>query len=134
MTTVETLQHWLAAINHHNVDALTALMTEDIVFTDSLGNRVKGASSLEQGWRSYFTLCPDYWVRGDQVMTEGDTLLVSGEAGGTIDGVSWKIPAAWRAIIRDGRVAEWQVFADNTPVYKILAKRRRATHSEEHVA
>ena len=90
---------------------------------------------MEKGWRSYFTLCPDYWVRGDQVMTEGDTLLVSGEAGGTIDGVPWKIPAAWRAIIRDDRVAEWQVFADNTPVYKILAKRRGAAQdSEEHVA
>lgn len=29
----------------------------------------------------------------------------------------------WRAVIRDGSVVEWQVFADNEPVYEILAKR-----------
>ena len=57
-------------------------------------------------------------------MTEGDTMLLAGEAGGTIDGEAWRIPAAWKVVIRGGRVAEWQVFADNKPVYEILGKRR----------
>jgi ketosteroid isomerase-like protein len=47
------------------------------------------------------------------------------EAGGTIDGVSWRTPAAWKAVIRDGKVVEWRVFADNKPVYEILARRQR---------
>lgn len=46
-----------------------------------------------------------------------------GEAGGSIDDVAWRTPAAWKAMIRDGKVTEWRVFADNKPVYEILAKR-----------
>jgi hypothetical protein len=99
-------------------------MATQFVFVDSLGNRVEGAESMEAGWRGYFAMCPDFWIRDNRVMSDADTLLVAGEAGGTIDGVAWRIPAAWRAVIRDGSVVEWQVFGDNQPVYEILAKRK----------
>ena len=79
----EILRQWLAAINGHDVSALTALMAADHVFVDSLGNRVNGAKSMEAGWRGYFAMCPDYWIRGDHAMAEGETMLVAGEAGGT---------------------------------------------------
>jgi ketosteroid isomerase-like protein len=124
MTCAEILKQWLAAINGHDLGAVVALMSAHHVFVDSLGNRVKGSSSMEAGWRGYFAMCPDYWIRADHVMAEGDTVLISGEAGGTINTASWRTPAAWRAVIRDGRVAEWQVFADNKPVYEILSKRQ----------
>jgi ketosteroid isomerase-like protein len=58
-------------------------------------------------------------------MAADDTVLAAGEAGGTIDGESWRTPAAWKAVIRDGRVVEWHVFADNKPVYEILGERRQ---------
>lgn len=80
---------------------------------------------MEAGWRGYFAMCPDYWIRTDRVMAEGDTALAVGEAGGTIDGVAWRTPAAWMATVREGKVAEWRVFADNKPVYEILARRQR---------
>jgi hypothetical protein len=99
-------------------------MAADHVFVDSLGNRVDGAKSMEAGWQGYFAMCPDYWIRGDHAMAEGETMLMAGEAGGTIDGEAWRTPAAWKVVIRDGRVVEWQVFADNKPVYEILGRRR----------
>jgi ketosteroid isomerase-like protein len=116
-------KQWIAAINGHDVSALAVLMAADFAFIDSLGNRMAGARSMEAGWRGYFAMCPDYWIRADQQMGNGDTLLVAGEAGGTIDGEPWRTPAAWKVIIRDGLVAEWQVFADNKPVYEILGRR-----------
>ena len=85
----ETFQQFATAINSHNVEGLTALMTPDHVFVDSVRNRAHGAASMEFGWRSYFTMCP-----------------------------------AWKAVIRDGTVLEWRVFADNKPVYEILARRK----------
>jgi ketosteroid isomerase-like protein len=118
------LEQWLAAINHHDVTALTGLMAEDHVFIDSLGNRVNGARFMEAGWRGYFAMCPDYWIRADHAMSDGEVTLVAGEAGGSIAGESWRTPAAWKMVIRDRKVAEWQVFADNKPVYEILARRR----------
>jgi ketosteroid isomerase-like protein len=124
MNAAETLKQWLDAINAHDVGALTALMAVDHVFVDSLGNRVDSARSMEAGWRGYFAMCPDYWIRGDRAMAEGDTMLVAGEAGGTIDGEPWRTPAAWKVVIRDGSIAEWRVFADNKPVYEILRRRQ----------
>ena len=100
-------------------------MTADHLFVDSQGNRVQGAPSMEAGWRAYFAMCPDYWIRADHAIAEGDVVLAVGEAGGTIDGVSWRIPAAWQGLVRGGKLAEWRVFADNKPVYEILAKRRQ---------
>jgi ketosteroid isomerase-like protein len=119
----EILQQWLTAINVGDVATLTALMASAFVFVDSLGNQVQGAAKMAAGWQAYFAMCPDYWVRADHVMGDAATLLLSGEAGGTIDGVAWKIPSAWSAIIRHGKIWEWRVFADNKPVYEILAKR-----------
>jgi ketosteroid isomerase-like protein len=124
MHSVEALTQFVEAINRHDAKALVALMTVDHLFVDSLGNVVRGASTMEAGWAGYFSMCPDYWIRTDEVMEEAGVVLAAGEAGGTIDGEPWRTPAAWKAVIRDDKVAEWRVFADNKPVYEILARRR----------
>ncbi len=121
----ETFKQFVIAINNHDVESLMALMTTDHVFVDSAGNRVHSASSMEAGWRTYFAMCPNYWIQTDCVIAENGVVLAAGEARGTIDGASWWTPAAWMAVIRDGKVMEWRVFADNKPVYEILGRRQR---------
>ncbi len=121
----EIFQEFVTTINRHDVSALVALMTTDHVLVDSVGNRAHGTASLESAWRSYFAMCPDYWIRADHAMAESGVVLAAGEAGGTTNGVAWRTPAAWKAVIRDGKVAEWRVFADNKPIYEILASRQR---------
>jgi len=32
----------------------------------------------------------------------------------------WEVPAAWKAMVQEGCVAEWRVFADNWPAGKIM--------------
>ena len=123
VTTGNTLNQWLAAINGHDLGALASLMAKDFMFVDSLGNRVDGAGAMAAGWKAYFAMCPDFWLHADQIMAEDETILMVGETGGTIDGARWCIPAAWKAVIRNGSVIEWRVFADNKPVYEILARR-----------
>ena len=119
----EVFTLFVTAINRHDVQALTGLMAPGHIFIDSLGRRVEGAVSMEAGWRGYFAMCPDYWIRTDKVMARDGVVLAVGQAGGSIDKLAWQTPAAWKATIRDGAVAEWQVFADNKPVYDILSKR-----------
>lgn len=65
-----------------------------------------------------------------------DAVVGVGTAGGTIsaDGQllarnRWKIPAAWRAVIERGKVKEFRVYADNKPVYDILARLGTNTQS-----
>jgi len=122
MSAAGTFQQFVAAINCHDVSSLVALMTSDHVFVDGLGNRIEGASRMEAGWRLYFEMCPDYRIETEHVVADGPTVLAAGHAGGTIRRIEWRIPAAWLAVVRDGKVQEWRVYADNKPVYEILAR------------
>lgn len=128
---VETVRAFFEAINAHDPDKLAELMTEDHVFTDSLGAALGGRENLRVRWRSYFAFCPDYRVSHAAIFYAGETVAAFGSAGGTIrvNGQmpaenKWRIPAAWRVIVQDGRIREFQVYADNKPVYDILAKSR----------
>lgn len=122
---IEVFHRFVTAINDQNVSAIACLLASDHVFVDALGNRIQGASAMEGAWRGYFTMCPDYWIRPEHMLPQDDLVLAAGEAGGTVDGQSWRTPAAWKAVIRGGQVAEWHVFADNKPVYEILARRQK---------
>lgn len=78
----EIAQKFVEAINTHDTDGLTKLMSSDHVFVDSLGNRTP-ASAMRSGWQGYFTMVPDYWIKVDQIVSAGDAVLLCGSAGGT---------------------------------------------------
>jgi len=129
MDPVETVLHFLEGINQRDADKLAEWMTEDHVFIDSLGNAVRGREQMRSGWRGYYAFCPDYWVSHEELFANGNRVAVFGAAGGTIAiGVKllpenkWRTPAAWFAVVENGMVKEWRVYADNKPVYDIMAK------------
>jgi ketosteroid isomerase-like protein len=116
-------------INARNPEAICALMTTDGEFIDSLDNRIQGTEKLRAAWEGYFRMVPDYSISHSEIFADGDTVAVFGSAQGTFsrDGQIrkedfWKTPAAWRAVVRDGRIAVWQVFADNEPIRAIMRK------------
>jgi ketosteroid isomerase-like protein len=118
-------------INCHDVAGLVALMTEDHRFVDGLGQEVQGREQMEQEWRGYFAWFPDYSIRVDNALSNGNVVALLGAAQGTYAtnrnaplGNHWEIPAAWKAVIRNERVAEWRVYADNEPVWKIMGVKR----------
>lgn len=115
-------------INRHDVDAILALVSDDHLLVDALGREVRGRDRLRDAWSGYFALFPDYRIVIEDHMQSGLVVGLFGSASGTlsVDGVlapsgRWKIPAAWRAVVRDGRIERWQVCADNEPVRKVLA-------------
>ncbi|MGB7759063.1 MAG: nuclear transport factor 2 family protein [Bryobacteraceae bacterium] len=129
MNPVETVRDFMDRINQRDADRLAESMTEDHVFIDSLGQAVRGREKMRAGWRGYFAFCPDYRVSCDKILADGDVVAVFGSAGGTIAAGGqlppengWYIPAAWQAIVENGLVKEWRVYADNKPVYDIMAK------------
>jgi len=133
MNPVETVLEFLNRINQRDVEKLAELMTEDHVFIDSLGQSVGGREKMRAGWRSYYTFCPDYWVSHEEILQTGNLVAVFGSAGGTIAAHGklppenrWRTPVAWLAIVEKGLVKEWRVYADNKPVYDILARQTRS--------
>jgi ketosteroid isomerase-like protein len=125
---VETVLAFLEAINSSNVDKLCALMSEDHVFVDGLGNRVEGKEAMRKGWTGYLKWFPDYRVSHDEIFANGEIVAAFGSAEGTYAKNGklpkenhWRVPAAWKAVVRNGLLAEWHVYADNQPVRKIMS-------------
>jgi hypothetical protein len=89
-----------------------------------LGSHVSGRERLEQAWAGYFFLFPDYRIEVEAAASQNTVVLACGFASAThaASNKSWRIPAAWRAIVRKEQIAEWQVYADNKPVYELLSE------------
>jgi len=126
MTPQKVAEQFVTAINKHDLERLASLMTSDHRFIDSLGTVVEGRDAMREGWTLYFGMVPDYHldVRSFFIAEDGKSeAMLVGVASGSYwsNGIkqldsSWSTPAAVRAIIRDGQVAEWQVYADNEPI------------------
>ena len=122
---------FVAAINQRSVDDLLNLMSADHVFIDGLGAHIQGKEAMRPAWHGYFRMVPDFRVTVEETYADGPVVVMIGSAGGTCSRAGeldpencWSVPAAWRAVVRDGLVAEWRVFADNEPIRRILARNR----------
>ena len=121
----ETIQAFIDCINAHDVDGLGGLMSDDHTFIDAHGNEVVGRETMVAGWRGYFAWFPDYYIEVTDAFENGGTLAMFGFAGGSFKGKpsgSWRLPAAWKAVVKEGRVALWQVFADTKIPFEIIEK------------
>jgi ketosteroid isomerase-like protein len=132
MSPAETVLRFLERINQRDADQLAELMTADHVFVDSIGQSVRGRDRMRAAWRGYYAFCPDYWVSHEAIFENGNAVAVFGAAGGTIAAQGqlppenqWRTPAAWLAVVENGLVKQWRVYADNKPVYDILARSER---------
>ena len=126
MSLQEVAEQFVAAINAHDVEGIASLMTSDHRFIDSLGAVVEGRDAMREGWKFYFTMVPDYKLNIQRCFIAQDdkaeAVLVAVASGSYWSkGIkrpnsSWSTPVALRAVIRDGQIAEWQVYADNEPI------------------
>ena len=124
---VEVVLAFMERINAADVEGICALMTEDHVFVDALGTRIQGREKMRVAWTAYFGWIPDYKVSHEEVFQKSSLVAAFGTARGTYaaDGKlrkenQWEIPAAWFAVVREGLVAQWRVYADNQPVRKLM--------------
>ena len=120
-SSVATVREFVARVNAHDPRGIVELCTPDHIFIDSLGASLSGHARIEQAWIGYFSLFPDYLVEIEALVSRDALVLLSGWASAThCRGRAWRIPGAWRALVSGLLIAEWQVFADNKPVYEIL--------------
>ena len=113
------------AINARAPDALAGLMSDDHTFIDALGHEVVGREKMRAGWRGYFEWFPDYEIEVVQIFENGEEFGLFGYASGSFKGNaarSWRLPAAWRAVLREQQVASWQVYADTRIQFEIIER------------
>lgn len=124
MDTPEIALKFVEYINAQNVDELTKLMTEDHSFTDITGSVEKGRETMRKAWSEYFTMYPQYTIYISQIFVVDTTVVLIGRTTGS----HLKLPpqkefhdtVIWTAIIKNGLVAEWQIYEDTAENKKAL--------------
>jgi predicted ester cyclase len=82
---------------------------------------------MTAGWEEYFRMFPDYKIQIESILGDKAFVAVFGSASGTYNGKRGlapenriEMPAAWKAVVENGKVKLWQVYADWTEGSRII--------------
>jgi len=124
---INVVEAFIAAINRRAPSEIFGLMTEDHTFIDSGGRVQSGRESMIAGWQEYFRMFPDYKIRVESILEDKVVVAVFGSTSGTYNGMRGlvpenriEMPAAWKAVVENGKVKLWQVYADWTEGSRII--------------
>jgi ketosteroid isomerase-like protein len=129
---LKVVRDFIESINSANIDRIYNLMSNDHVFIDSQGNKMIGNENMKKAWSGYFGLFPDYKIEITDTLKNDSMIVLLGYASGTYNtnkkssdnNNHWRIPASWKAIVIDGKIKHWQVYADNSVVIDIINKNK----------
>lgn len=130
---IRIVQAFNNAINEGDIDTLSSLMTNDHTFIDSEGTVASGVHNMTEGWKGFFAMFPDYKNNFESILQKGNMVVAIGTACGTYKGHRGlvpenriEMPAAWKAIVENEKIKEWQVFADWSRGRKIIEEDKKA--------
>lgn len=119
------------AISHADVDRMCSLMTDDHLFIDSQDNKMEGKEMMKIAWIAYFGLFPDYKIEIEELYENESSICILGYASRTYKSLQnknnnnhWRVPAAWKAVVKDNLVQHWQVYTDNLIVVEIINRNK----------
>lgn len=105
-----TVLQFNKAINRQDIEALSALMSDDHTFIDSDDVTHSGKETMVEGWDDFFNAYPDYRNHFSMVESRYNLVLVIGYS--TCSHEPLDGPALWTATVEDDLVTEWRVYLD----------------------
>ena len=98
------------AFNHHDVDAIMNLMTEDCVFENTRpipdGTRFTGQYSVRAFWNAFFRRSPEAHFETEEIFACDDRCVVLWKYSWVREGTLGHVRGADIFRVRDGKVAE----------------------------
>jgi len=126
---LEIAMDFIKRINSGDAEAICQLMTADHIFPGCSWQAFHWARQDARRLARLFQDCRGLSDPCGEFFQTGERLAIFGSASGTYSGHGdassdkfWKVPAAWRVVIRDGLVAEWCVYADNQALRKLMGE------------
>lgn len=108
-STLDVVQRFNDAINHHDLGAVTALLTDDTVFENTSpvpdGRRLEGKAAVVAFWEQWFAANPDARFEAEDVIVAGDRCTVRWIYRKTRDGQPWHLRGVDVLTVRDGKLA-----------------------------
>ncbi len=124
----DLILEFLDRINAHDVDGIASFLATDLVFIDAHDHVHRGKQMMREAWAEYFILFPDYKIEVEDVLEQENRLAIFGYASATYKGPApglsnfWRLPAAWKAVVSEGKIKLWQVYCDYKIIYDIIQK------------
>ena len=129
---ISVVEAFIAAINRRSPCEISDLMTEDHAFVDSTGRIELGRENMTALWKEFFRLFPDYEIHVESLLADKAVVAVFGSTSGTYNGKRGLVPenrigmpAAWKAMVANGKIKLWQVYADWTEGCKTIDEDKR---------
>lgn len=107
--TLATVAAFNDVFNAHDVDAVMALMTDDVVFESTSppdGDRHEGAAAVRAFWEAFFAASPTSHFDAEDVTAAGDRCVVRWVHRWSGDGSEQHVRGVDLLRVRDGKVAE----------------------------
>ena len=109
--TISTIEAFNEAFNRHDVAAVMALMTDDVVFENTSpfpdGERYEGQAAVGDFWSKLFSSTPDAHFDAEDIFAAGDRCTVRWRYTFTSsDGRPGHVRGVDVFRVRDGKVAE----------------------------
>ena len=126
----------MSALNDHDFDKLTSLMTEDAVdYGDGSGHVMKSRDSINAGMKVYFKAFPDFKASDVRYFADGDQVVVIAEYTGTFKndlgkmkatGKSFKFPDADIFTLNDeGKITAHRfIQPESTMMQQVTSKKK----------
>ena len=114
---------FIEALNNADIEEIANMMSDDHVFIDSGGGKYTGKETMKQGWTAYFDMFPDYKIEAVDITQNDSTVGVFGYASGSYKGNKdsyFRIPASWKAVVKNGKIKHWQVYCETKEIGKIV--------------
>jgi ketosteroid isomerase-like protein len=127
----EIVHEFVKSINEHNVNKIYDLMDNDFKFIDAYGNEETGKDHMRESWIGYFRWFPDYEIEIIDIISDSSIFVILGFASGTYQNEKgenntnyWRLPAAWRIVVHEHKIKQWQVYCDSKIPFDIIEKNR----------
>lgn len=110
-STIEIIERFNEVFNQHDVDAIMAAMTDDVVFENTVpvpdGERFAGQAAVRDFWERFFRSSPSARFETEEMFAAGDRCLVRWVYHWQDkDGQPGRIRGVDVFRVRDGKVAE----------------------------
>ena len=100
-------------INNQDVDSLVALMTEDHSLVCNGHVDTQNKDSSREVWSTFFSMYPDYLNHFSRLDSRDDFVVITGKSTCSNE-ARLNTNALWSAKVLDDKIAEWQVYEDNS--------------------
>ena len=96
-------------------------MSDDFTYIDSWREGVSGRDKVAPALRALFAADPEFGIEVDRYDWRDPHVLMTGRVNSSLFGMGRR--AVWQVLVRDGKVAEYQAWAEGgpPPMSRVLA-------------